>query len=134
MDLCRRISASPRPCNGRRILARKRPRVETFVNSVNKLQKREISSKRSCSFSLINDHEKFRHIRLEVSELYSQKYLFLIVVCFEYPRYWGLLIRFMEKRLFLLRFYYDHQLRVLKIFPHFFFFFSLLEYFSCSFI
>lgn len=65
MDLCRRISASPRPCNGRRISARKRPRVDTFINSVNKLQKREICSKPSRSFSLINNHEKFRHIRLQ---------------------------------------------------------------------
>ncbi|GFP89397.1 hypothetical protein PHJA_001083400, partial [Phtheirospermum japonicum] len=40
----RRISASPRPCCGRRVVAKKRPRggLDGFVNSVKKLQRREI--------------------------------------------------------------------------------------------
>lgn len=62
----KRISASPRPCNGRRILARKRPRSEGVVNSVKKLMRREISSKRDRSFSMSNAQERFRNIQLQV--------------------------------------------------------------------
>ncbi|EHA8591804.1 hypothetical protein COCNU_scaffold173690G000010 [Cocos nucifera] len=65
----RRISVSPRPCSGRRILARKRPRVDGFVNSVKKLQRREISSKRDRAFSMSNAQERFRNIQLQVSVL-----------------------------------------------------------------
>ncbi|ONK61734.1 uncharacterized protein A4U43_C08F33020 [Asparagus officinalis] len=65
METCRRISASPRPCSGRRISARKRTRVDSFVNSVNKIRRREICSKPCRSFNFINNHEKFRHIRLQ---------------------------------------------------------------------
>ncbi|KAK1264928.1 hypothetical protein QJS04_geneDACA016950 [Acorus gramineus] len=61
----RRISVSPRPCNGRRILAKKRPRVEGFVNSVRKLQRREICSKRDRAFSMSNAQERFRNIQLQ---------------------------------------------------------------------
>ncbi|KAJ4751076.1 Transducin/WD40 repeat-like superfamily protein [Rhynchospora pubera] len=61
----RRISASPRPCNGRRIVARKRPRSEGVVNSVQKLMRREISSKRDRSFSMSNAQERFRNIQLQ---------------------------------------------------------------------
>ncbi|KAI9071592.1 hypothetical protein K1719_046445 [Acacia pycnantha] len=46
MEGGRRITASPRPCCGRRIVAKKRPHqgggVDGFVNSVKKLQRREI--------------------------------------------------------------------------------------------
>ncbi|XVF84125.1 hypothetical protein PTKIN_Ptkin17bG0000800 [Pterospermum kingtungense] len=68
----RRISASPspsprpRPCNGRRVslsVNKKRPRPHAYVNTFNKLLKREISSK-PC-FSISNAHEKFRNMRLE---------------------------------------------------------------------
>ncbi|XP_022761334.1 uncharacterized protein LOC111307583 isoform X2 [Durio zibethinus] len=63
----RRISAShrPWPCNGRRLsfLAnKKRPRPDAYVNTFNKLLRREISSK-PC-FSISNAHEKFRNMRL----------------------------------------------------------------------
>ncbi|KAJ3669106.1 hypothetical protein LUZ60_011056 [Juncus effusus] len=61
----RRIAASPRPCNGRRIVARKRPRTDGMVNSVKKLQRREISSRRNRSFSLSNAQERFRNIQLQ---------------------------------------------------------------------
>ena len=62
----RRISASPRPCSGRRILAKKRQRVDGFVNSVKKLQRREICSKRDRAFSMSNAQERFRNMRLMV--------------------------------------------------------------------
>ena len=63
----RRISASPRSCNGRwvSLLAnKKRPRPDAYVNTFNKLLRREISSK-PC-FSISNAHEKFRNMRLVV--------------------------------------------------------------------
>lgn len=65
----RRISASPRPCKLRRVVARKRPRgcVDGFVNSFRKLQRREICSKRGRAFSMTDAQERFRHIRLQVS-------------------------------------------------------------------
>lgn len=55
---------SPRPCFGRRVLAKKRPRVDGFVNSVKKLQRREICSKRDRAFSMSNAQERFRNMRL----------------------------------------------------------------------
>ncbi|XP_021297849.1 uncharacterized protein LOC110426859 isoform X2 [Herrania umbratica] len=59
----RRISASPRPCSGRRVWAnKKRPRLDGYVNTFSKLLRREISSK-PC-FSISNAHEKFRNMRL----------------------------------------------------------------------
>ncbi|KAI6676035.1 hypothetical protein NL676_036831 [Syzygium grande] len=66
----KRISASPRPCSGRRVLAsKKRPRWwcggDGFVNSVKKLQRREISSKRDRAFSMTDAQERFRNIRLQ---------------------------------------------------------------------
>ncbi|CAN4123438.1 unnamed protein product [Withania somnifera] len=63
----RRISASPRPCCGRRVVAKKRSRggVDGFVNSVKKLQRREICSKRDRSFSMSDAQERFRNIRLQ---------------------------------------------------------------------
>ncbi|KVI07069.1 WD40/YVTN repeat-like-containing domain-containing protein [Cynara cardunculus var. scolymus] len=63
----RRITASPRPCSGRRVVAKKRPRggVDGFVNSVKKLQRREICSKRDRSFSMCDAQERFRNIRLQ---------------------------------------------------------------------
>jgi len=69
----RRISAAnPRPCSGRRILAaKKRGRSDGFLNSVKKLQRREISSKSDRSFSITNAQERFRNMRLMVpSSLY----------------------------------------------------------------
>ncbi|XP_068314721.1 uncharacterized protein [Pyrus communis] len=68
MEGGRRISASPRPCNGRRVVAKKRPRiggVDGFVNSVKKLQRREISSKRDRAFTMSDAQERFRNIRLQ---------------------------------------------------------------------
>lgn len=62
----RRISASPRPCSGRRVVARKRPRHEAAVNSVRKLQRREISSCRDRAFSMSAAQERFRNIQLQV--------------------------------------------------------------------
>lgn len=64
MEFNQRISSSPRP--KRRISAnKKRSRSSNFINSVSKIQKREISSSSSRSFGLINNHERFRHIRLQ---------------------------------------------------------------------
>ena len=62
----RRISASPRPCNGRRVVAKKRPRQEAPVSSVRKLQRREISSRRDRSFAMNSAQERFRNIQLQV--------------------------------------------------------------------
>ncbi|CAI9091932.1 OLC1v1027053C1 [Oldenlandia corymbosa var. corymbosa] len=62
----RRITASPRPCSGRRVVAKKRPRgLDGFVNSVKKLQRREISSRRDRAFSMSDAQERFRNIRLQ---------------------------------------------------------------------
>ncbi|XP_047306991.1 uncharacterized protein LOC124910402 [Impatiens glandulifera] len=63
----RRITASPRPCGVRRVVAKKRPRigVDGLVNSVKKLQKREICSKRGRAFSMSDAEERFRNIRLQ---------------------------------------------------------------------
>lgn len=68
----RRITVSPRPCSGRRVLAKKRGRggwagFDGFVNSVKKLQRREISSKRDRAFTMTDAQERFRNIRLQVS-------------------------------------------------------------------
>jgi hypothetical protein len=62
----RRISASPRPCSGRRVVARKRPRQEAVVSSVRKLQRREISSRRDRAFTMSAAQERFRNIQLQV--------------------------------------------------------------------
>lgn len=70
--LGRRISASPRPCSGRRVLAKKRVRSDGFVNSVKKLQRREICSKRDRAFSISNAQERFRNMHLVV--LHSTKF------------------------------------------------------------
>lgn len=65
------MTVSPRPCSGRRVVAnKKRPRGmadASLVNSVKKIQRREISSKRDrcCSFSMSNAQERFRNIRLQ---------------------------------------------------------------------
>ncbi|KVI04346.1 hypothetical protein Ccrd_017343 [Cynara cardunculus var. scolymus] len=63
----RRITASPRPCSGRRVVAKKRPRggIDGFVNSVKKLQRREICSKRDRAFRMCDAQERFRNIRLQ---------------------------------------------------------------------
>ncbi|XP_020102171.1 uncharacterized protein LOC109719772 isoform X1 [Ananas comosus] len=61
----RRIPISPRPCSGRRIVARKRPRVDGLVNTVRKLQRREISSARDRAFSTSSAQERFRNFRLQ---------------------------------------------------------------------
>ncbi|KAG6390832.1 hypothetical protein SASPL_148577 [Salvia splendens] len=63
----RRITASPRPCCGRRVVAKKRPRcgLDGFVNSVKKLQRREISSKRDRAFSMSDAQERFHNISLQ---------------------------------------------------------------------
>ncbi|KAJ9553307.1 hypothetical protein OSB04_017352 [Centaurea solstitialis] len=63
----RRITASPRPHSGRRVVAKKRPRggIDGFVNSVKKLQRREICSKRDRAFRMCDAQERFRNIRLQ---------------------------------------------------------------------
>ncbi|CAI8598666.1 unnamed protein product [Vicia faba] len=64
----RRITVSPRPCCGRRVIAKKTGRGGTgdcFVNSVKKLQRREISSKRDRAFSMTDAQERFRNISLQ---------------------------------------------------------------------
>ena len=80
MEGGRRISVSPRPCSGRRVVAKKRARgsgVDGFVNSVKKLQRREISSKRDRAFSMSDAQERFRNIRLQVG---TSSLLFLYLV------------------------------------------------------
>jgi hypothetical protein len=68
----RRLSA---PCSNRRILAnKKRVRAEGFVNSVKKLQRREISSRRHRAFTITNAQERFRNMRLMVSFSFSLFY------------------------------------------------------------
>lgn len=74
----RRISASPRPCSVRRVVAKKRPRVggvDGFVNSVKKLQRREISSKRDRAFTMSDAQERFRNIRLQVTVNFHSSFL-----------------------------------------------------------
>lgn len=75
----RRITASPRPCNGRRVVAKKRPRggVDGFVNSVKKLQRREICSKRGRAFTMCDAQERFRNIRLQVISRFIYHYVFI---------------------------------------------------------
>lgn len=76
----RRISASPRPCCGRRVVAKKRPRGgDGFVNSVRKIQRREICSKRDRAFSMSDAQERFRNIRLQVCP-FSDSIVFLILL------------------------------------------------------
>ncbi|KAL4190107.1 hypothetical protein AMTRI_Chr08g168770 [Amborella trichopoda] len=60
----RKISASPRRCSRHRVLAGKRQRVEC-VNSVKKLQRREITSKGNRAFSMSSSQERFRYIHLQ---------------------------------------------------------------------
>ena len=79
----RRITASPRPCNGKRVVARKRGRGfgggDGFVNSVKKLQRREISSKRDRTFTMTDAQERFRNIRLQVPFwLWFPKFVFTV--------------------------------------------------------
>ncbi|XP_019192186.1 PREDICTED: uncharacterized protein LOC109186591 isoform X1 [Ipomoea nil] len=63
----RRITASLRPGRGRRVVAKRRRRggVDGFMNSVKKLQRREISSKLDRAFSMKDAQERFRNIRLQ---------------------------------------------------------------------
>ena len=97
MEGGRRISVSPRPCSGKRVVAKKRARgsgVDGFVNSVKKLQRREISSKRDRAFSMSDAQERFRNIRLQVGTsslllllffpLYLFIYLFLCYLLFNF--------------------------------------------------
>ena len=89
MEGGRRISVSPRPCSGRRVVAKKRARgsgVDGFVNSVKKLQRREISSKRDRAFSMSDAQERFRNIRLQVGTsslllllLFSPLFIYLFI-------------------------------------------------------
>ncbi|CAN6705473.1 unnamed protein product [Malus baccata var. baccata] len=76
MEGGRKISASPRPCNGRRVVAKKRTRivgVDGFVNSVKKLQRREISSKRDRAFTMSDAQKRFRNIRLQEYDTHDPK-------------------------------------------------------------
>ncbi|VFQ81107.1 unnamed protein product [Cuscuta campestris] len=63
----KRVSASPRPCCGRRVVAKRQPRsgINGSVNCVKKLQRREISSKPNRALSMRNSQERFRNIRLQ---------------------------------------------------------------------
>ncbi|KAJ4850020.1 hypothetical protein Tsubulata_014055 [Turnera subulata] len=67
----RRITVSPRPCCGRRVVAKKRGRGglgaggDGFLNSVKKLQRREICSRRDRAFTMTDAEERFRNIRLQ---------------------------------------------------------------------
>ena len=80
----RRITANPRPSTGRRVVAKKRTRggVDGFVNSVKKLQRREICSKRGRAFSMCDAQERFRNICLQVL-LYPAVFskLFQVIYC-----------------------------------------------------
>ncbi|GJV27463.1 RNA-directed DNA polymerase, eukaryota, reverse transcriptase zinc-binding domain protein [Tanacetum coccineum] len=69
----RRITASPWPCNGRRIVTKKRRRSDGLVNSVKKLYKREISSKRDRGFRMCDSLERFRNIRLQKQKKLREK-------------------------------------------------------------
>ena len=66
----RRVSSSPRPCCGRRVVAKKKQgrggSGDGFINSVRKLQRREISTKSVRGFSITDAQERFRNIRLQV--------------------------------------------------------------------
>ncbi|KAF6169778.1 hypothetical protein GIB67_034170 [Kingdonia uniflora] len=58
----RRILVSPLPCSGHRVVAaatEKWPRGDGFVNSVKKLMRREICSKKSRAFSMSNSHKRY---------------------------------------------------------------------------
>ncbi|KAL6509395.1 hypothetical protein OROGR_022705 [Orobanche gracilis] len=101
----RRITASPRPCCGRRVVAKKRPRggLDGFVNSVKKLQRREISSKRDRSFSMSDAQERFRNIRLQGDIQYLLMANRVTVVQEEYdthdPKgFCSMLLPFLKKR------------------------------------
>jgi hypothetical protein len=48
------------------VVARKRPRQESVVSSVRKLQRREISSRRDRTFAMTAAQERFRNITLQV--------------------------------------------------------------------
>ncbi|CAA6654555.1 unnamed protein product [Spirodela intermedia] len=61
----KRFTVTPRACCNRRIVAGKRPRGDGFLNSVKKLHRREICSKRDRSFSMSNAQERFRNIQLQ---------------------------------------------------------------------
>ncbi|KMZ57717.1 Transducin/WD40 repeat-like superfamily protein [Zostera marina] len=64
----KRISLNPRPCCNRRVLAAKKwtsGRGDGFVNSVRKLMRREICSKRDRAFSMSNAQERFANIDLQ---------------------------------------------------------------------
>ncbi|KAJ0466061.1 hypothetical protein HanHA300_Chr14g0544951 [Helianthus annuus] len=76
MDV-RRITANPRPARSRRVVAKKRPRggVDGFVNTVKKIQRREICSKRGRAFRVCDVQERFRNIRLQV---YFFAFVFLL--------------------------------------------------------
>ncbi|CAH2049581.1 unnamed protein product [Thlaspi arvense] len=86
----RRITASPRPCCGYRVVAKKRPRsgVDGFVNSVKKLQRREICSRRYRAFSMSDAQERFRNIRLQVDSKEKSSIAAVInLVAFDVPLY-----------------------------------------------
>ncbi|KAM0021304.1 hypothetical protein Hdeb2414_s0024g00649421 [Helianthus debilis subsp. tardiflorus] len=71
-----RITASPRACNRRQVVAKKRQRVvvkkqrrgsgDGFVNIVKKPQSREICVKTDRGFRMFDAQERFRNIRLQI--------------------------------------------------------------------
>jgi hypothetical protein len=82
----RKISVSPR--TGRRVVARKKQLHggfgDGFINSVRKLQRREICTKSIRGFSITDAQERFRNIRLQVQFL-KLNYAFLFfnfIFCF----------------------------------------------------
>lgn len=85
----RRITASPRPCSGRRVAAKKRSRPDGFVNSVKKLQRREISSRKDRAFSISTAQERFRNMRLVVClQSFAFALIYIILVnLLTNPRY-----------------------------------------------
>eukprot|EP01018_Ginkgo_biloba_P027738 Gb_19308 [translate_table: standard] len=63
----KKISASPRPSCGRRVVAGKRQRVDDYHNCVRKLQRREIGTAGNMAFNSSNAQEKFRNFQLQGS-------------------------------------------------------------------
>lgn len=83
----KKISASPRPSFGRRVVAGKRRRVDDCHNCVKKLQRREIGSIGNRAFNSTNAQEKFRNFQLqEEFDTYDPK------------AHWFLKLQFLKKR------------------------------------
>ncbi|KAM1131388.1 hypothetical protein EV1_045564 [Malus domestica] len=64
MEVGRRISANPRLCFVRRVVAKKKGGSDGFLNSMEKLQRCEIYSKRDRAFRMSNSQERFCSVHL----------------------------------------------------------------------